>query len=287
MRGGGTRICCRPAFFPEGAPSLFPMNLPNLLDNKALAKLAAPDETITVRVIIRQVFNNKPYRLRGRTRHYLADHDPKLNVHVLDVPASVWMKDFPTGTYKDNPSIAHDLQGNRMGAGMVPLLFCVIPWKGAEETKTADKPAPDAGLAELLAALALRISFNRNEERFEALATPEINRLSGLELQPRVTEILKTSGHEDVVTFLDKFWAEELSAGDVESPENTPSAGASEEPATETQPSGAMTNAERQKLYRERKKEEKAKAAGKVTAKKAAKKAATKKAKQKPKTPTA
>lgn len=113
------------------------MNIPTLLDNKTLATLAAPDETMAMRVIVRAVHNSKPYRIRGRLRHYQAEHDPVLNVHVLDVPVSLWMKDFPTGTYVQNPSIAHDIQGNRIGAGLSPLLFSVIPWPGAKPQKSA------------------------------------------------------------------------------------------------------------------------------------------------------
>lgn len=113
------------------------MNIPTLLDNRTLATLAAPDETMAMRVIVRAVHNSKPYRIRGRLRHYQAEHDPVLNVHVLDVPVSLWMKDFPTGTYVQNPSIAHDIQGNRIGAGLSPLLFSIIPWPGAKPQESA------------------------------------------------------------------------------------------------------------------------------------------------------
>lgn len=112
------------------------MNVPNTLTNRALAKLASPDETHAVRVVIRRVMNRGPYTIRGRIRHYIADHDPKLMVHVLDVPASVWMSGFPSGPYKENQSIAHDLQGNR-GSSLSPLVFLIVPWKDAKSNPAA------------------------------------------------------------------------------------------------------------------------------------------------------
>ena len=105
------------------------MNIPHLVDNKALADLASPTDALCVRVVLRRVQNNAPYRLHGKLRIYLATYDRDLCAHVLDVPLSVWMHGFPaTGAYRDNPSIAHDLQGNR-SQGMSPLVFLVVPWK--------------------------------------------------------------------------------------------------------------------------------------------------------------
>jgi len=229
------------------------MNLPTLIDNKLLASMAAPGETMAVRVIVRQVFNNKPYRLRGRLRHYLADHDPKLNVHVLDVPASVWMRDFPTGTYKENPSIAHDLQGNRIGAGMTPLLFAVVPWKKAGDvTQPVVMDTPVVGAnedgAKPLAAL---------RKLSESLGAPEIL-VAAIDLaaSPERTPSEIEAALLDTVANVDA----EVRKAAVEAAPAPQQAAAS----------GAKTNAQRQKEYRERK-----------AAKKAAKNAPTKQAKKK------
>jgi len=133
------------------------MKIPNALDNRILAKLASPDETHAVRVVIRRVMNHGPYVIRGRLRQYTAEHDAKLSVHVLDVPASVWMHDFPSGPYRENTSIAHDLQGNR-GSALAPLVFLIVPWKNAKSNPAAEAPEngsevpenrPDAALAAL------------------------------------------------------------------------------------------------------------------------------------------
>lgn len=105
------------------------MKLPQTIDKRALAALA-PQDTHAVRVIVRRVVNQAPYRVRGKMHHYLFEWDFQLQAHILDVPQSAWMAEFPSsGPYRDNRSIAHDFQGNR-SATMAPLVFLLVPWSG-------------------------------------------------------------------------------------------------------------------------------------------------------------
>ncbi len=219
------------------------MNTPTLLDNRTLATLAAPDETMAVRVLVRSVHNSKPYRIRGRIRHYQAEHDPVLNVHVLDVPVSLWMKDFPTGTYVQNPSIAHDIQGNRIGAGMSPLLFSVIPWKDAKASPAA---APAESNAAPLAA------FRRLAAVMGAppVILSSIDLLcSGLPVEQVVAALESTIGNVE---------AELLKV-----PEPDPLAAAltSTAPPAAAEPKPKLSGAERARIHRAKKKAEKEAAA--------------------------
>ena len=122
------------------------MTLPKLVDNKILASLASPSDAFAVRVIVRRVVNNAPYRIHGKIRHYLAAFDKALGAHCIDVPLSVWMDGIATGIYRDNLSVAHDLQGNR-SQSMAPLVFLVIPWKQAAAPAVA---VPDASAGYVL-----------------------------------------------------------------------------------------------------------------------------------------
>ena len=104
------------------------MNIPRIVDNKILAALASPGDTVAVRVIVRRVNNNNPFRIHGKTRHYVATHDRAMGVHCIDVPLSVWMDGIASGgAYRDNLSIAHDLQGDRSQSA-APLIFLVVPF---------------------------------------------------------------------------------------------------------------------------------------------------------------
>lgn len=132
------------------------MNLPKIVTNELLASLAAPDETHCMRVLVRRVMNNSPFSIRGRHRTYQAVHVPDCGCHALDVPLSVWQGDIVPGIYRENQSIAHDLQST-LAPGSLPLVFMVLPWKGAKAVApVADVPVASQGdvfgpLAELLA----------------------------------------------------------------------------------------------------------------------------------------
>lgn len=120
------------------------MNIPRLVDNKILAALASPSDTLAVRVVVRRVSNLAPYRLHGKLRQYLAAYDRGLSAHCIDVPLSVWMADFPTsGAYRENSSIAHDLQGNR-SQSMAPLVFLIVPFGNGAVLPMAQDTGADA-----------------------------------------------------------------------------------------------------------------------------------------------
>lgn len=102
------------------------MNIPNFIDRRAAAKMAAPDETHCVRVILQKVSNSAPYTVRSRLRRYLFERDGLAGCHVLDVPVSAWMAGTPaSGPYRPNPSIASDLQPT----AQLPFTIQVIPFK--------------------------------------------------------------------------------------------------------------------------------------------------------------
>lgn len=105
------------------------MNLPQTVTGEDLAKLAGPEETHAVRVMVRCPGNMGPYTLRGRFRRYLAVRDEAAGCHALDVPLSVWMAGVPDGVYQDNHSVAHDLQASRL-SNRRPLVILVVPWAG-------------------------------------------------------------------------------------------------------------------------------------------------------------
>jgi len=106
------------------------MKLPQIVTAAELAELAAPTDTVAMRVAIRRVSGSGPFRLRGKKQMYIAQFNQQCRMHVIDVPLSVWMADVPTGQYRDNPGIAHDLQGNR-SPNLSPLLFFIVPYKAA------------------------------------------------------------------------------------------------------------------------------------------------------------
>lgn len=117
------------------------MNLPNLVTNAILAKLASPEETHCVRVIARRCLNQRPLAIRGRHRTYHAEHVAECGYHALDVPLTVWMDGIEPGTYRDNKSIAQDLQAT-CGPATLPLIFTVLPWRGAKAvTPVVEAPA--------------------------------------------------------------------------------------------------------------------------------------------------
>jgi hypothetical protein len=120
-------------------------NLPNFLDRRTLASLAAPDETHAVRVIARKISSPVAYRHRGKARTYLFEKDGIIQAHVLDVPVSVWMRDVPGGPYRANASISEDLAPTMN----VPLTFQVIQWGEAKPAAPAAPPASATTIEEL------------------------------------------------------------------------------------------------------------------------------------------
>lgn len=121
------------------------MNLPQTIDRREIAQLA-PSDSHAMRVIVRRVVNQAPYRVRGKMHHYLFEWDFQLQAHILDIPQSVWMHEFPeSGPYRDNRSIAHDLQGNRAPTD-APLVFLLVPWSGyiANLEETSAMPTHEA-----------------------------------------------------------------------------------------------------------------------------------------------
>lgn len=222
------------------------MNLPPLITSAALRSMARPDETHAMRVIVRSVQNSRPYRLRGKRYHYLAERDPGSNVHCLDIPASVWMNGFPQGTYRDNPSLAHDLQGNRAAVGMSPLLFGIVPWVHGDTplvAPTSTAPAQDLNLLEAFDAFdALLADMDAPEIITSAFALLRSNTEPG--------QIAEAIGQVRA-----KLW-EEIERKSAESLPAPPADPAPPAPAAE-EPKPPLSNAQRQRLHRERKKAEK------------------------------
>jgi hypothetical protein len=128
------------------------MKLPQTIDKRALAALA-PQDTHAVRVIVRRVANQTPYRVRGKMHHYLVEWDFVLQAHILDIPESVWMHDFPPGPYRDNASISHDIQGCR-SVQSAPLVFLLVPY-AQEQAQPAvmGAAATPSGIADFIAPL--------------------------------------------------------------------------------------------------------------------------------------
>lgn len=101
------------------------------IDQHSLNKLASPNDTRAVRVVLRQVQNLAPYTVSGRTNQYVLTYDPTLCAHTIDVPESVWMNGIPGGAYQDNHSVAHDIQANR-AITLAPLVCLIVPMQGGQ-----------------------------------------------------------------------------------------------------------------------------------------------------------
>ena len=72
------------------------MHHPRLIDEAYLASLAAPNETHAIRLILPVASSNKPYTVHGKNhRIYMFRYDPILCFHKLDVPFSVWTRGVP------------------------------------------------------------------------------------------------------------------------------------------------------------------------------------------------
>lgn len=126
-------------------------SIPTTIDSKTLAQLADPADTHAVRLIQRQVHNFSPYRINGKRYKYIFTHDSRIGAHVLDVPLSLWQGDVPKGTYRDNLSICHDIQGNR-SITLPPIVCVLIPLKEGvvEFEKQAQQVDPMPAMLETL-----------------------------------------------------------------------------------------------------------------------------------------
>lgn len=224
------------------------MNLPQNVTPEVLASLAAPDEKLAVRVLIRRTANTGLQTLRGRFRRYIAKRDDKLGCHVIDIPLSVWMNGVPRGTYHDNQSVCHDIMGNRP-VTKAPLVLLIVPWSKAKpEEETAGPEAKDMttlrqlaevlGAPELLLAAIDLVASDRSAEDVEkalrvtianVLQEPGSNSQPGVASEPTQTPSAKP-----------------------EAPEQKPVA----KKATKRARKKALSNAERQKLHRAKKKAE-------------------------------
>lgn len=91
--------------------------------------LAAPTDTIAIRVIVRRVANQSLYRLRGKRRSYVLAYSPEMRCHFIDIPLAAWSLGIDCAKpYEDNQSVAHDIQANSGHAESLILL--PVPWGG-------------------------------------------------------------------------------------------------------------------------------------------------------------
>lgn len=114
------------------------MNLPKLVDRSWLAANAKPDEQWGVRLVLRTVANDKPYKVQGRVRQYVFTKNREANAHCLDVPLSIWQDGVGNTNYRNNGSMAWDVQSTRT---LSPIVVIVIPWQTAKvETPVVEAP---------------------------------------------------------------------------------------------------------------------------------------------------
>jgi hypothetical protein len=159
------------------------MKAPTFLDRRTLAKMAAPDETHCVRVILQKVSNSAPYTYRSALRRYLFERDGILGAHILDIPVSLWMAEIPTsGPYRKNASVSDDLKPTQA----TPFTIQVIPWKGAKAPAVAN---PDCLplLREIVS------SFNPPPAILTALQLTEEGNLESLEVLAGTVRIFKAN----------------------------------------------------------------------------------------------
>lgn len=127
------------------------MNIPSPATSTLLARLARPDENMAMRVILRRVSNTGAYTVHGKVRKYVFEFNAKVGAHVLDVPLSLWNAGLMPGIYRDNPSVAHDMQAAR-SSHLAPLVILPIPFgNGAVPASLVIAPAEDATLKKSLA----------------------------------------------------------------------------------------------------------------------------------------
>ena len=112
------------------------ITLPKEINQQVLDKLAKPDETHEIHIIVRRVANAGPYKMRGRLRNYSVARDEKRGAHVLRVPLSVWMAGCPVNTMIQNNSVCYELTGTRSFTKS-PLTFEM--WKLETDEVAAEK----------------------------------------------------------------------------------------------------------------------------------------------------
>lgn len=106
---------------------------PRLIDAAVLLAAASPHETHAMRVEVRGVPSNVPYRLAGKgVQRYLLTYDPPSSAHIIDIPAGLWME--------DRESLARDLLGGPHSKNLVVL---TVPW-GASEHAAEDISTAEA-----------------------------------------------------------------------------------------------------------------------------------------------
>lgn len=111
---------------------------PRLITAQLLRAAASPHETQCMRVELKGVPSNVPYRLAGKgTQRYLLEHAPELRAHILDVPASVWMD--------DRESLARDILGGPHSSRLVVLC---VPWADAPPDATPEEPVAQEDLTD-------------------------------------------------------------------------------------------------------------------------------------------
>lgn len=118
------------------------MKIPSLVTSRDLRLLAPEGETHAIRVILTRVSNAGDFRHRCGTRQYIFKRDCTLGAHVLIVPLSCYMQDSPTGRYRDNRSISHDLQPSVSNG----LIIQVIRIADDPEILVDPKDAPPVGV---------------------------------------------------------------------------------------------------------------------------------------------
>jgi hypothetical protein len=148
------------------------MNLPTTISRQSLAKLALPDESHAVRVILKKVANNAPYLVRGKARRYLFERNPDAKAHCLDIPVSLWMQDVNVfHGYRPGTSIPVDLKPTIT----LPFMIHVVPWKGAAS------PAPAAQGSALAQIRRLLAGFNPPPAVLAALDLADAGQVDALE----------------------------------------------------------------------------------------------------------
>jgi len=161
------------------------MNPPLQINKATLRGLASPEETHAMRIVLHDVSNSSPYRLRCNRRQYLFEKDGILGKHVLDIPASVWMAGVQPGRWRPNFSISEDLRT----ANNCPFSIQIIPWKGAQAV-----PAPAAQADYLKPLRTLLSNLGAPEVVVKAFGLIDAGDLEGLQA---LAQLSATSSSED------------------------------------------------------------------------------------------
>lgn len=197
--GDRESLPCRPSFVIRAQTTI--MTIPRLCTQEALLKLAKPDETHEVHIIVRRIANQAPYTLRGRARQYIVQRDPKRAAHILRVPLSVWMDGVKSGTVVQNDSICYDIMSNRT-AVKAPLTFEV--WKVGADAPESEIKQPEA-ILELFETLVLRLAQANNPESYKQHLTPYLEKAAGRISQPPTVEMFKAGERTDILEFIERM----------------------------------------------------------------------------------